>query len=95
MSFYQIDSRQLRSKNDELRGLSRRFIKEKENLCAEELTLGQMWDGAANERFHTEFMKNAGQMDAFVVTVDQYLNVIERIAERYDLAEQKNMGRTV
>lgn len=95
MSFYQIDSRQLRSKKDELAGLSQRFIREKENLCAVELALGSMWEGSANERFHSEFMKNAGQMDSFIQVISQYLGVIERIAQRYDLAEQKNTGRVI
>ena len=93
MSFYQVDSRQLRSKKEELANLCQRFLKEKENLCAVELTLRSMWEGAANERFHTGFMKNAGQMDAFYELVTRYVSAIERIAERYDRAEEKNIGR--
>lgn len=95
MSFYQVDSRQLRGKKDELLNLCQRFMKEKENLCAVELSLRSMWEGAANERFHTQFMKNAGQMDAFYELVNRYVSVIERIAERYDRAEEKNLGRAM
>ena len=95
MSFYQINSQQLRTKKEELASLLARFIKEKENLCAVELSLGSMWEGAANENFHAQFMKNAGQMDAFSQLVNRYLSVIERIADRYDMAEQKNIGRAI
>jgi WXG100 family type VII secretion target len=95
MSFYQINSGQLRSKKDELSALCRRFIQEKENLCAVELALGSMWEGAANEQFHAAFMKNAGQMDSFAQLVGRYIGVIGRIADRYDTAEQKNLGRTI
>lgn len=95
MSFYQVDSRQLRSKKDELIGLSQRFVQEKEALCAGENALRSMWEGAANDSFHTLFMKNAGQMDAFVEVVKQYTNVIENVADRYDRAEQKNLGRVM
>ena len=95
MSFYQIDSRQLRSKRDELIGLSQRFRQEKEMLCSKEAALTSMWEGAANESFHAQFMKNAGQMDAFIEVVGQYLNVIEQIADRYDMAEQTNVGRVI
>ncbi len=93
MSFYQVNSVQLRSKKDELTALSQRFIKEKENLCAMELGLRQMWEGEANENFHAGFMKNAGRMDTFIQVISQYLSVIERIADRYEIAEQKNLGR--
>lgn len=93
MSFYQIDSSALRARKDELSGLLVRFIKEKENLCAKELSLRSMWEGVANESFHSEFMRNAGQMDAFRDVVERYINVIGYIADRYDLAEQKNLGR--
>jgi len=95
MSFYQIDSRQLRSKKEELLNLNRRFMEQKQNLCEKETQLKSMWEGAANESFHTRFMKDAGQMDAFCETIDRYVCVMESIADRYDTAEQKNMGRAV
>ena len=95
MSFYQIDSRQLRGKKDELIGLLRRFSQEKETLCAKETALRAMWEGAANEKFHDLFVKNAGQMDAFGEVVNQYTVVIDNIADRYDTAEQRNLGRVM
>ena len=95
MSFYQVDSRQLRSKRDELMGLNQRFRQEKEMLCSKEAALSSMWEGAANESFHMLFVKNSGQMDAFAEAVQQYLNVIEQIADRYDIAEQTNLGRVM
>ena len=95
MSFYQVDSRQLKSKKDELMGLSQRFIQEKEALCAGENALRSMWEGAANDSFHMLFMKNAGQMDAFIEVIKQYMNVIEAVADRYDMAEQRNLGRVM
>ena len=52
-----------------------------------------MWEGAANENFHNLFIRSAGQMDAFGEIVDRYMDAIEYIANRYDMAEQKNMGR--
>ena len=93
MSFYQVDSRQLRSRKDDLISLMQRFKQEKETLCAKENALRSMWEGAANEGFHTQFMKNAGQMDAFIDVVNQYINVMENVAGRYDMAEQRNIGR--
>ena len=95
MSFYQVDSGQLRGKKDELISLNRRFQSEKEKLCQVEAQLRSMWEGAANESFHTRFIKDSGQMDAFVRLVDRYLEVMESIAARYDNAEQRNLGRAM
>lgn len=95
MSFYQIDSNRLRAKKDELMSMVQRFGQEKETLCRMEGALRAMWEGAANESFHNSFVKNAGQMDAFMETVTRYAGVMETIAQRYDIAEQKNTGRAV
>ncbi|MCR5590310.1 MAG: WXG100 family type VII secretion target [Lachnospiraceae bacterium] len=95
MSFYQVDSSQLRGKKDELAALIHRFRQEKESLCAKELSLRSMWEGAANDSFHAEFMRNAGQMDAFAEVMTRYISVIGYIADRYDMAEQRNAGRVV
>ncbi|MBR1909494.1 MAG: WXG100 family type VII secretion target [Lachnospiraceae bacterium] len=95
MSFYQVDSRQLRAKKDELLSLVQRFRQEKENLCAKETALKSMWEGEANDKFHGEFIRSSGQMDSFADTIIRYLNAIETIAQRYDLAEEKNLGRVM
>ncbi len=93
MSFYQVDSRQLRSKKDELASLLQRFISEKENLVSSEAELGSMWEGAANDSFHAQFIRNSQMMESFIELLRQYINVMESIAQRYDLAEEKNTGR--
>ena len=95
MSFYQIDSKQLRTKKDELASLIQRFLQEKESLCGNEVALRSMWEGEANDAFHSEFMRNAGRMDTFVKVIDQYVRVIESVANRYDMAEQNNVGRAI
>ena len=95
MSFYQVDSRQLRNKKDELLNLSQRFRQEKETLCAREESLRSMWEGEANESFHAGFIRNTGQMEAFIEVVRQYANVMESVADRYDVAEIRNLGRAV
>lgn len=95
MSFYQVDSRQLRTKKDELLSLVQRFRQEKENLCSKEMALKSMWEGEANQKFHEEFMRSSGQMEAFGDTIIRYLNAIDTIAQRYDLAEEKNLGRVM
>ncbi len=95
MSFYQVDSRVLRTKKEELLNMVSMFRKEKEELCQKEAALRSMWEGEANENFHNAFVRNAGQMEAFLGTIMRYVNVIETIADRYDAAEQRNIGRAM
>ena len=95
MSFYQVDSRQLRTKKDELMTLLQRFSSEKDNLILNETALRSMWEGEANENFHNAFTKNAQMMDSFSELLRQYVSVMESIADRYDMAEEKNTGRAM
>ena len=93
MSFYQVDSRQLRTKKDELAGLIMRFMLEKEDLISKETTLRSMWEGSANESFHAAFLRDSQMMEAFAELLNRYVGVMESIADRYDMAEEKNSGR--
>ncbi len=95
MSYYQVDNRQLRTKKDELAGLIQRFVSEKENLISNEAALSAMWEGIANESFHARFVKESGIMDSFTELLYRYADVMESIADRYELAEEKNTGRAM
>ena len=95
MSFYQIDSNRLRNKKDELACLVQRFRQEKEALCENESMLRSMWEGEANDSFHTKFINSAAQTDAFIELVSRYIEVIGSVAQRYDTAEQINAGRAM
>ena len=92
MSFYQIDSNNLRSGKDELISLNERFRQEKENLESCEQNLGGMWEGEANEHFHNTFVKNASQLEIFYNLINRYCEALEVIAARYELAENKNLS---
>lgn len=92
MSFYQVNSRNLRSGRDELLSLNERLKAERETLNTCELGLKEMWEGEANERFHLSFVKNSSQIEAFSTLITRYCEVMEVIADRYDSAEQKNIS---
>jgi len=90
MSFYQVTSGELRRRAEEMRGLNSRFKSEEENLRASEANLKTMWEGEANEVFHSAFVHDASAMDMFYDTVEQYIAALLVIAERYEIAERKN-----
>lgn len=92
MSFYQVNNQNLRSGRDELRSLNEKLRMEKDNLNTCEVNLRNMWEGQANEQFHSSFVKSVSFLDAFYQLIVRYCEVIEIIADRYDTAEQKNIA---
>lgn len=92
MSFIQASSNDLRNRSEQLMSLNQRFKAEKENLSSNEMALKSMWEGEATEAFHIAYMRDAGQMDAFMEIINNYAQVMESIAERYESAEAKNLS---
>lgn len=92
MSFFQVNSGEIRNSSEQLELLLQKFRTEKENLVGTEQNLKTMWEGEANEMFHKAFMMDAGQMDAFCEVIGSYARVMMTIADRYDSAEARNAG---
>ena len=90
MSFYQVTSSELRARAEEMRNLNSRFKSEEEALRGYEQNLKTMWEGEANEVFHAAFTHDASSMDLFHDAVEQYIEALLVIAERYEIAERKN-----
>lgn len=92
MSFYQISSSELRNRQGDLEMLLQKFRSEKDNLVSNESALSAMWDGEANTSFHNMFVRNIGQMEAFITLIENYARIMGNIADRYDSAEAKSVG---
>lgn len=92
MSFYQINSNELRNRNEQLASLLQKFRAEKENLITNANALKGMWEGEANDSFNNAFLKDMGQVEAFIDLIENYIRVMENIADRYESAEAKNIN---
>ncbi len=90
MSFIQVTASELKKKAEELKGLNTRFQSQVESLTNCEQTLKTMWEGQANETFHTAFIRDKGQMDGFHSAVEQYIAALLVIAAKYEEAEARN-----
>ncbi|HOO26920.1 MAG TPA: WXG100 family type VII secretion target [Lachnospiraceae bacterium] len=90
MSFIQVTASELRNRAEELRGLNARFKSQAETLETCEQTLKSMWEGQANDVFHSAFIRDKGQMDGFYGAIEQYVSALLVIAEKYEEAETKN-----
>lgn len=92
MSYFLVSESELNRSTDELKNLNVRYKSEIDNLMVAEQSLNGMWEGAANDSFHNAFMRDHSQMDNFHSTVEQYINALMMIAQRYAEAENRNMS---
>lgn len=91
MGEFRVTSKELKNKASELRQINNQFKKSVEELTATEKQLVGMWDGNAKEAFHTEYSNDVSQMDVFYQTIEKYCQALENNANKYEIAEQKNL----
>lgn len=90
MSFIQVTASELRKKAEELKGLNTRFQSQVETLETCEQALKAMWEGQANNTFHSAFVRDKGQMEGFHGAIEQYIAALIVIAAKYEEAEKRN-----
>ncbi len=92
MSFFQVTAAELRKKAEQLKGLNNRFKTGTESMQTTEQALKSMWEGEANDAFHTAFTRDKGQMDQFHAVIEQFIEALLVIAAKYEAAENKNIS---
>lgn len=92
MAAFQVTSRELKAKANELRDLDAQFKSQVGNLESQEGSLISMWEGEARDTFDMAFKNDKAQMDNFHNLIQQYCAALENIASKYDLAEARNVS---
>ena len=90
MALIRVTATQLRTGADELEALNQQFRNAINQLESQEGTLNGMWDGEANNTFHTAFNNDKIQMTNFYNAIEQYVQKLNEIAARYSQAEAQN-----
>ena len=90
MAFFEVTSRELRNKAENLRGLNGQFRAKCNELDSQEQELCSMWDGQAKEAFLHAFARDKEQMLLFEKLIERYVEVMLEIAVRYEEAEARN-----
>lgn len=90
MAMIQVTSARLRNAAENLQNLNSQFKNKEEALCEKEQSLSQMWEGEAKTAFHSAFVKDSQQMNAFYQLIGQYVQALLEIAARYEQAEARN-----
>ncbi|WP_167955892.1 WXG100 family type VII secretion target [Anaerosporobacter faecicola] len=90
MSAFQVTAKELGKKALDLQQLNARFKTEVTDLETTETALKSMWEGSANNAFHTAFMNDKGQMVKFHNAIEKYCEALVTIATKYQTAENTN-----
>lgn len=90
MASFKVTSSALKSQASELSDLNERLKTEISKLESSEASLKTMWEGEANDAFHTAFMNDKGKMDEFHNLIITYIDRLNSIAARYEQTEQAN-----
>ncbi|MCQ2080405.1 MAG: WXG100 family type VII secretion target [Lachnospiraceae bacterium] len=89
MGFFEVTSREIRSKAAALGELNGQFKGKENELENKEVELTSMWEGEAKSAFHMAFSRDKSQMDAFSSLIEQYVSALLEIAQRYEEAERR------
>ena len=92
MALIQVTSQQIRDKAEDLRSQNNNVRNQIENLRAQENSLSGMWEGEARDSFRNAFSTDIAKMTEFCAAIDQYASALDTIADKYDVAENKNVS---
>ncbi len=90
MAMIQVTSQRLRNAAESLQNLNGQFKAKAGELSGKEQALCQMWEGQAKSTFHVAFDRDSQQMEVFYNLIQQYVQALLEIAQRYEQAEARN-----
>lgn len=92
MAEFNVTPKVLRTQAEELREANNTFKSLVENLASTEGKLNSMWEGEANTAFHTAFNNDKAQFENFYTVINQYVDAMTQIAQKYEQAEAANLS---
>ncbi|BAL00622.1 hypothetical protein OBV_34230 [Oscillibacter valericigenes Sjm18-20] len=90
MSQFNITFQQMQSAIDQLNEQNSKLKSATDYLVDTETSLCGMWEGAARDKFDSEFKKDKVQMDSFYAEIGKYITVLQNALQQYMQAEQAN-----
>lgn len=90
MALIRVTASQVRSTASQLRDYNANFNSQVQKLQESEASLNSMWDGQANDAFHTAFTSDKEYMTQFYNLINKYCEALEQIAAEYENAENIN-----
>ncbi len=90
MAQYTVTFQQLTTAIETLTQLNSDFKTATSNLESTEGQLCSMWEGEAKDTFDAAFKQDKVQMDNFYNAIQNYINVLQQMLEKYRAAEAAN-----
>lgn len=92
MAEFNVTPKVLKTQAEELREANNTFKSLVDNLASTEGKLNSMWEGEANAAFHTAFNNDKTQFENFYTVINQYVDALLQIAQKYEQAESANLA---
>ncbi len=86
-----VTAQKLRETQQQLRGMNEQLKARAEDFTASGANLLSKWDGDAKTIMEANFKNDRTQMDNFIILINEYCNVLEDQAIRYESAESQNV----
>lgn len=91
MALIRVTAAQVRTTANSLREYNQNFNGQVQKLQESEGALNSMWDGQANDAFHTAFTNDKEYMTQFFNLINKYCEALDNIAAEYEKAESLNL----
>ncbi len=92
MAEIQVTTATLKSKQNELKGLNRKFNSKLSKMDSTERELTAMWEGDASKAFHQSYTTDTQKMEELYKAVEQYCQALDTIIKQYEKTETKNIS---
>ena len=90
MALIRVTAAQVRTTANQLRDYNNNFNSQVTRLQESEASLNSMWQGQANDAFHTAFTSDKEYMTQFYNLINKYCEALDQIATEYENAETMN-----
>lgn len=96
MALIRVTAAQVKRTSEQLRSYNDHFNKRVGDLVSAEGKLSSMWDGEANDAFHTAFNNDKEYMMQFYNLINRYCEALDNIAAEYEAVEKRaaDLART-
>lgn len=91
MGEIKVTPQEVHNKADEIKNLNAQFKGKVDNLTTAEQSLVAMYEGPTRNAFDREYNKDKAQWETFHKVIEQYVQALHTIADKYAQKEMENL----
>lgn len=89
---FRVEASSLQQGIGQLMQLNEQFKGVMTNLQSDTQTLSGQWEGEAKNKFNASMNNDIATMSKFYTTIQQYIQALTEIGNKYNTTEQTNVG---